>query len=34
MKVTIHIPAIPYTAENQQLLAEGKYKAKTQEEKL
>ena len=28
MKVTIHIPAIPYTEENQQLLEEGKYKAK------
>ena len=34
MKVTIHIPAIPYTEENQQLLEEGKYKAKKQEEKL
>ena len=34
MKVTIHIPAIPYTEENQQLLEEGKYKVKKQEEKL
>ncbi|MBD9013843.1 MAG: HAMP domain-containing protein [Lachnospiraceae bacterium] len=34
MKVTIHIPAIPYTEEKQQLLEEGKYKAKKQEEKL